>query len=158
MNGRDVSEYEMEDGDILMGSHALTLLKSIWHFFSWYKKGNANSSIYSRIYHWSIVKVESSVNYFNPGISDHSPLVLDTAVKSEVGMGLFKFFNHLVQHPMFMNIITQIWSNELITQGFRAIVKRLEMTKQMLKELQNNGFVNSGQKLRFWEDKVQCSK
>lgn len=71
---------------------------------------------------WSLDKVHSSVNYVNPRISDHSPMILDTALECVIDKGSFKFFDHLVEHPQFMEIVGQVLCSESRAKGFRSIV------------------------------------
>lgn len=106
------------------------------HFFSWYDR----ASIFSRIDNaiaisdWLVKYVGVEVDYLNPGISYHSPLVLDSGVAVKGGGRPFKFFNYLVNDPQFKVIVEGIWHDN-VTSTLRGIWAETKLIKQKLREL-----------------------
>lgn len=50
------------------------------------------------------------VEYLNPGLSDHSPLLLKCTPSQNQGGRPFKFFN-MADHDEFDNIVINTWKN-----------------------------------------------
>lgn len=53
---------------------------------------------------------DAVVDVMNPGISDHSPLLLKYNLNMQRGGRPFKFFNYVPEHQDFMKIVKEGWS------------------------------------------------
>ncbi|XP_056685809.1 uncharacterized protein [Spinacia oleracea] len=82
IHGSQVSDAETRDFDACIASTRLIELKSCGNFFSWNSKGQGDFRIHSRIDwafgcgNWHTKCPDVCVDYLNPSLSDHSPLLL----------------------------------------------------------------------------------
>ena len=80
-NGRLVSTYEMKDFQVCIAQIGIISPHSVGHWFSWHNKGKGDDRITSRIDHaflnelWLDREEITEIQYLNPYLSDHSPIV-----------------------------------------------------------------------------------
>lgn len=86
------------------------------------------------------------VQYLNPGLSDHSPLVLEIADGSKVGGRPFRFFNHLVEHPDFLGVISKVLRRSP-TGPVKLIWQTLKNIKVRLKEMHSSEYKGVQQRI-----------
>ncbi|XP_010667082.1 uncharacterized protein LOC104884178 [Beta vulgaris subsp. vulgaris] len=107
-NGAPVSNYETQDFNQLLTTSDLSEFKSCGHFFSWSNKGTSDARISSRIDRglvsslWITKYPHVVVDYMNPGLSVHSPLIFQCAQTAQGKVRPFKFFNHMAGHAEFL--------------------------------------------------------
>lgn len=83
----------------------------VGHSFSWTNKGEGESRICSRIdwalgnSAWMLQYGSVVVDYLNNSISDHTPLLVPVISPSVGGGRPFQFFNNLVEHPQFEEVV-----------------------------------------------------
>lgn len=101
-NGSTVTDGEPRDFIHLLDSTDLLEIKSVGPYFSWSNKGSGTDRVMSRIY-WALgnscwMNSYPSVvtEYFNPGISDHSPLMITCHSSGQSGGRPFQFFNYII--------------------------------------------------------------
>ncbi|XP_060175336.1 uncharacterized protein LOC132606044 [Lycium barbarum] len=71
----------------------------------------------------------------DPHCSDHSPLAVEITDYPIREPRPFKFFNHLADHPDFLEIIQQTWAHTSRGMGMQHIWYKLKKVKQQLKLL-----------------------
>lgn len=116
-NGTLVSDVETMDFQHCLDASDLVTLPSCGHYYSWSNKGEGQQRTLSRI-DWGLGNAawmsqfgSAYVEYQNPGISDHCPLVIKCAEGQEGGGRPFRFFNHMTQHAQFAQVVQATWQN-----------------------------------------------
>lgn len=64
---------------------------------------------------WMDKYSEMEVEYLNPGISDHTPLMITCTSNKAPGGRPFRFFNYMANHSKFQAIVADQWAT--IVQG-----------------------------------------
>lgn len=112
-NGAETSAYEMQDfadcySDLRLGS-----LNSHGFAFTW-TNGRVwrklDRALCNQLWFNSFDNSSCEVVDFE-SISDHTPLVVTTEVVVPRGNSPFKFNNAIVDHPNFLNIVSDGWSH-----------------------------------------------
>lgn len=114
INGSSVTSAEIQDFNDFLSSRNLVLIKSIAHYYSWHK-GSGVGKVSSRI-DWGLGNIdwiqkygEVVVDYLNPCLSDHSPLLIN-CIPEYSGRGRpFRFFNFLADHSKFQQTVQTSW-------------------------------------------------
>ena len=78
-----------------------------------------------------------------PGISDHCPLVTNLKVSPDPGprkLYPFKFFNFLADHPDFIGLVKEAWSNEVHGTPMFKLTRKLKKVKAILKAFNFRSF------------------
>ncbi|XP_056685776.1 uncharacterized protein [Spinacia oleracea] len=146
IHGSQVSDTETRDFDSCIDATGLIELKSCGNFFSWNNKGQGDLRIHSRIDwafgcgNWHTSYPEVCVDYLNPGLSDHSPLLLDCKVVRQRGSRPFKFFNYMAEHPKFHQIVQEGWGSVVNGTPMFQVWHKLKVIKQGLKTLHRKEF------------------
>ncbi|XP_056172498.1 uncharacterized protein LOC115693838 [Syzygium oleosum] len=81
----------------------------------------------------------SEANFLPPGISDHSPMVIKIVPPSSSNKP-FKFFNFWISHPVFMEIVTQVWDTHFIGTPMFIVYCKLKALKAKLKLMNRTSF------------------
>ncbi|XP_021861226.2 uncharacterized protein [Spinacia oleracea] len=145
-NGSHVTQAETKDFEDCLDHTGLTELKSCGHYFAWSNKGKGDRRISSRIdralgnVEWHTKFTDAVVDYVNPGLSDHSPLVM-TCSSSSVGGGRpFKFFDYMAEHDKFLDSVKKGWEMNCHGTLMFKLWSRLKQVKQELKALHHQEF------------------
>ena len=94
VNGVNVITLETQDFSHLLNNSDLGECRSVGHFYSWSNKSLGEARTYSRIDMCLVNALllsqytNAMVDYMNPGISDHCPLVLKCVAEGRVKAGL----------------------------------------------------------------------
>ena len=113
--GAPVSNYKTRDLQHLLDSSNLTETKSCGHFFSWSNKGTEGTRISSRIdrvlviSYWITKFPHVVLDYMNPGLSDHSPLLFQCHHRVHTKGKPFNFFNYMAEHGGFLQVVRDQW-------------------------------------------------
>ena len=78
-----------------------------------------------------------------PGLSDHCPLVTSLNVNSVSGprkLIPFKFFNFWADHPDFIGLVKEAWSNEVFGTPMFKLTRKLKGVKAILKAFNFRSF------------------
>lgn len=81
LRGVEISKNKTRDGNEYMFSKNIRFLRSFGHFYSWHSLVEGKEGTCSRIDHFFINEdrmmqfPNSVVQYLNPGLSDHSPML-----------------------------------------------------------------------------------
>ncbi|GJV61297.1 RNA-directed DNA polymerase, eukaryota, reverse transcriptase zinc-binding domain protein [Tanacetum coccineum] len=92
-------------------------------------------------------------------ISDHAPAILRLPMNLERKPRPFKFYNLLVQHDRFKEVVTNVWSTQVSGFWIFKVVKRLKLLKKPFRNmLYDHGNLHDNvKKLRHELDEVQRS-
>ncbi|KAL3745498.1 hypothetical protein ACJRO7_014584, partial [Eucalyptus globulus] len=80
-------------------------------------------------------------SFLNPGISDHSPMVV-RLLNPIFNRRPFKFFDYWSDHPNFSTIVQQAWETPVIGFSMYRLVSKLKVLKDSLKQLNREAFSN----------------
>ena len=78
-----------------------------------------------------------------PGLSDHCPLVTNLRVNPDPGprkLFPFKFFNFWADHPDFIRLVKEAWSNEVFGTPMFRLTRKLKGVKAILKAFNFRSF------------------
>lgn len=98
------------------------------------------------------------MNYLLHGISDHTPLVVSTRDATKGGGRPFKFFNKLVEHPKFYELVGQQWKSTPVAISFYEVMGKLNKVKSKLKDLHATEFANIGDRIKYWQDQLRYAQ
>ncbi|XP_056695637.1 uncharacterized protein [Spinacia oleracea] len=128
-NANPVTDAETRDFEACLDRAALYELKSCGHFFSWSNKGQGNPRISSRINRalgnkvWHSGFTDAVVDYINPGLSDHSLLLMTCTINLNSGSRPFKIFNYMAYHPSFLKVVQKGWEVEYQGSSIKDVGK-----------------------------------
>ncbi|GAV72801.1 Exo_endo_phos domain-containing protein/DUF4283 domain-containing protein, partial [Cephalotus follicularis] len=77
-----------------------------------------------------------------PGISDHSPCILQLKTACRSGTRPFKYLNVWASHPDFLDEVSKVWAQEVEGNPLEVVSKKLRMLKPALKEFHSRHFNN----------------
>ncbi|XP_052177673.1 uncharacterized protein LOC127791740 [Diospyros lotus] len=78
---------------------------------------------------------DSKTLFFQPGISDHSPVVVALLGDLQHKGGPFRFLNHLVDHPLFLDRVEASWTRQIPGVPMFQVVQKLKAVKNAMKTL-----------------------
>ncbi|GAV92701.1 LOW QUALITY PROTEIN: Exo_endo_phos domain-containing protein/DUF4283 domain-containing protein, partial [Cephalotus follicularis] len=143
--GRAVVSKAMKELGECIKKCELEDLRQMGMFFSWSNKRAGGEAVAKKI-----DRVMGNWGWFNdfgqmhalfppPGISDHSPCIIQFKKPSFTGSRPFKYLNVWASHPSFLEVVKQVWA-----QGggppLVAVGMKLRMLKRALKEFHRTHF------------------
>ncbi|XP_056688114.1 uncharacterized protein [Spinacia oleracea] len=153
VNGNAVNHAETQGFEGCLDFTELTEVKSCGHFFSWSNKGQGQSRICSRIDRvfgntdWHSRFLDVVVDYMNPGISDHSPLVLSCSINMKNGGRPFKFFNYMAGQDDFLEVVQKGWNTNASGTPMFTLWQKMKAVKGGLKALHHRYFARLKEKI-----------
>ncbi|GAV92473.1 hypothetical protein CFOL_v3_35852, partial [Cephalotus follicularis] len=121
-------------------------LRQIGLFYSWSNKRTGAGAVAKKIDrvmgNWGWFKVYGQVQalFLPPGISDHSPCILQFRKPSFTGSRPFKYLNVWASHPSFLEVVKQVWAQPVVASPLDAIGMKLRLLKRALKEFHSTHF------------------
>lgn len=91
------------------------------------------------------------VDYMNPGLSDHTPLLLSYKVNMQKGGRTFKFFNYMADHDHFLQAVQKGGSGVYSGSTMLKVWGKLKSVKSELKTLHSKDFSQ-------FDEKIECCK
>ncbi|XP_026434077.1 uncharacterized protein LOC113331590 [Papaver somniferum] len=79
-------------------------------------------------------------DFLPPGISHHSSMVVSVFEERQHGPPPFRFYNYLNDEPDFMDIVRNVWSQQVKGNTIYVLVTKLKKFKQRLVELRRRRF------------------
>ncbi|XP_056688055.1 uncharacterized protein [Spinacia oleracea] len=149
------SDAETKDFEEFIQAAGITELKSCGNMFSWSNKGQGDQTISSRIDRafgccdWQSSFPAVCVDYLNPGISDHFPLLLDCNIAHHQGSRPFKFFNYMASHKCFRQVVQEGWDTPVVGTAMFQVWQKLKAVKKGLKQLHHKEFARL-------EERIDC--
>ncbi|KAK7273781.1 hypothetical protein RIF29_14844 [Crotalaria pallida] len=110
----DVGQYE-DLRDCLCACHLLDL-KSKGQFHTWCNKQEGDRRIYCKLDRavvnqaWISAWPNAEANFLLPGLSDHSPILVEWNQNNDQRKPSFKFFNMWTEDDSFQSIVDNVWS------------------------------------------------
>ncbi|XP_021738025.1 uncharacterized protein LOC110704529 [Chenopodium quinoa] len=146
LHGADVTDYETRDFQNLVDDLDLTEIKSKGSFYSWSNKAHTIPRTLSRLdkvfgnQAWLASHGHVEIVYLPP-LSDHSPVLLNIC-SGPVGKGRpFRFLNCIVDHPDFLDTVSQAWGSG------SSVWQKLNSVKSSIKSLNSKQFGNIEEKI-----------
>lgn len=90
------------------------------------------------------------VEYLNPSLSDHSPLLINCLPDMHEGGRPFKFLNYLAEHSQLIPIIETMWTQPRIPISYMySLWCKLKLVKVKLKTLHKEEFASISDRVQF---------
>ncbi|XP_077232395.1 uncharacterized protein LOC143869663 [Tasmannia lanceolata] len=89
---------------------------------------------------WFHAHPSSFVEYRNPGISDHSPLIIHLREKLNTETKPFKFMNMWIEDSSLFPVVEQAWSIKVIGNPMFRLVQKLKEVRRLIKVWNQNIF------------------
>ncbi|KAL3733326.1 hypothetical protein ACJRO7_022799 [Eucalyptus globulus] len=90
---------------------------------------------------WNMEFSFSEASFLNPGILDHSPMVV-RVLNPFFKRRPFKYFNLWAKHSNFPSIVQQAWDTPVVGVAMFKLVSKLKVLKNRLKQLNREEFSN----------------
>lgn len=88
---------------------------------------------------WNLHFSFSEASFLNPGISDHTPMIV-RVLQPVQRRKPFKYFEFWADHPDFNSIVRQAWDSSIIGVPMYILVSKLKIVKARLKLLNQDAF------------------
>lgn len=83
---------------------------------------------------WNLTFPWSDSNFFLPGVSDHSPSMVDIGKKKDTRPKPFKFFDMWTHHEEFLEVVKKAWDILVCGDPLFRVVQKLKSVKLGLKK------------------------
>lgn len=130
-------------------------------YFTWNNKQFGSSSVYSKIDRtmikedWAICFPTSLVHYFPEGWFDHCPAVVHLHMNQVKTKRPFKFRNLWALQEDFMNLVKEIWDQQIDGCSMFSVVKKLKMLKNRFRDMNRRSCSDIEIKYEKLKHKVQ---
>lgn len=141
LNGSPVTNAEIRDFEHCIDNNDLGEIKSCCHYYSWNNKGHRDQRVCTRIDRafgnadWHTAYTDVVVDYLNPGLSDHSPLLMSYNMNMQKGGRPFNFFNYMANHQDFNKVVQEGWGKKVHGTALFQVWQKLKYVKMGLKAL-----------------------
>ncbi|KAF5192449.1 Dnase i-like superfamily protein, partial [Thalictrum thalictroides] len=138
IGGNPLHPRETIDFNEFLVNNDLADLSSKGAFYTWSNKSRTNARTLTKIDRclvnplWLTQYKDSYVDFANPGVSDHCPILMrwNEHIKRH---GSFKFFNHWVDNPSFLPLVEEVWNTRQIGNPMMRLTSKLRLLKSRLK-------------------------
>lgn len=102
---------------------------------------------------WLRCFASSSARFMARGFSDHNPSAVSLGTSLEIVFKPFQVFQHLIDHPAFNDLLSNVWSTSVSGSPWFILTSKLRLVKSELKKLNvehgdlHNSVVSSRQSL-----------
>ncbi|XP_060212076.1 uncharacterized protein LOC132639653 [Lycium barbarum] len=123
-----------------------------WHF-TFCNKQQAGDRVYSKIdwafgnLQWLNSYSQVEADFLNPGMSDHTPILIQYLPQTHTHPKPFKLFSTVMEHPDFTNILDTVWGKNIVGTKMFKLWMKSKMLKEGLKGL-NHYLASYSQKLQ----------
>ncbi|KAK9713772.1 hypothetical protein RND81_06G050600 [Saponaria officinalis] len=137
----NVTAAESEPFQVCLDMCNLMDIPASGAFYTWNNKQLPKSRIYSRIDRllvnsdWPIHFPEHYANFLPEGLFDHTPCVVGMKSYGHNRNRPFKYFNMWSMAPGFQECVSTTWSRHISGTKMYTVVKRLQLLKLALKQL-----------------------
>jgi hypothetical protein len=128
-------------------------LASTGFFHTWSNKRAGENFISKKLdrvmanFGWIKAFVDTFVDFFEGGISDHSPALVSIEDYISYGPKSFKFFNFWSDHGQFLDWIKEGWNSEVDGYSMFKLYSKLKGVKQILKAKNKEFFNGLGERV-----------
>ncbi|KAJ4970607.1 hypothetical protein NE237_003706 [Protea cynaroides] len=100
----------------------------------------------------------SQAKFLTPGISDHSPCILNIEDDKNFSPKPFKFFNYWINEPRFREVVEEAWNNDVghNSNPLLRVAARLKNVKGALKEWNKSQLEDIENKVKEKESLLEC--
>ncbi|GAV92821.1 hypothetical protein CFOL_v3_36199 [Cephalotus follicularis] len=136
-----------EFGDCIRNSE-LEDIRQAGCFYSWNNKRAGVEAVSKKLDramgNWGWFKDFNHVQAFfpTPGVSDHSPCILQLKMPCRSGPRPFKYINVWASHPDFLDVVRRVWALPVEGNPLEVVGRKLRMLKQVLKDFHKKHFNN----------------
>ncbi|XP_019254004.1 PREDICTED: uncharacterized protein LOC109232713 [Nicotiana attenuata] len=158
--GQPVTAKEIQGFQELLNNLQLTPIRSIGGHFTWCNKQPVGSRVYSKIdwalgnFQWLQQYGHIEADFLNPGVSDHSPMIMRCGEKRRMYPKPFKFFVNVMEHPEFHARLKKVWGQNKDMNAMLKVSKKLQDLKHELKDL-NHYMASYQQRLNQSRQKLE---
>ena len=123
------------------------------NYYTWNNKQIGNAIISSRIDRafgndtWMDKWGHVTLEYGNPGVSDHSPMQLLLHQNYHQVRVSFKFFNVWFEHDSFLELVEKVWKQKNGSDAMKMVWYKLKALQPVLKQLNKREFKYIGQQI-----------
>ncbi|XP_019240144.1 PREDICTED: uncharacterized protein LOC109220135 [Nicotiana attenuata] len=140
----------------------LTPLKSTGWYYTWCNKRDENVRVYIKInwgfgnFSWMMKNGHIEAEYLNPGVSDHSPILMNcqNGIQQHLHPRQFRLYRNVLHHPEFTRIVKEVWVQNDRDIGKASTWNKLRRLKEALRGL-NNYMASYQQKLNQAKQKFK---
>ena len=97
-------------------------------------------------HHWLSCFPEAEACFAEPGVSDHSPVLVNLGMQNNIRRPPFRFFSYWADHPQFEALVSEAWNSHQVGSFQYCISRKLKYLKAGLKILNNTEFANLSEK------------
>ncbi|XP_060210892.1 uncharacterized protein LOC132637893 [Lycium barbarum] len=144
--GAPVTNVEIKDFQDCVQVLNLTEVKWRGEYYTWTNKQRESDMICSRLdralgnSEWMLDQGHLEVDFKQPHISDHSPMVMSIKLDEQTTSTPFKFYNIWAEHSNFMKLVEEGWGRQLNRDKMRNVSMKLKALKPVFRELNNEEF------------------
>ncbi|XP_077221623.1 uncharacterized protein LOC143855390 [Tasmannia lanceolata] len=144
--GADPNTSDMNEFNACIEDCSLLDLRSVGQTLSWTNSSRTGHLKLRRLDR-ALVNEEwlhgfpiSYVHYKNPGLSDHSPIIVSTSPVQSTGGKPFKFHNMWLSDTSLYEVVERAWHLKISGNPMFRIFKKLQGTKRAIKIWNHNSF------------------
>ncbi|XP_070032114.1 uncharacterized protein LOC142168111 [Nicotiana tabacum] len=139
----------------------LTPISTKGCLFTWCNKQQENSRVYSKIdwafgnFSWTQIYGHLEVDFLDPGVSDHSPVVIQLWKRGATYPKPFKLYMVTMDHQDFSPLVNRVWKQQEKGDHMSLIWKKLKRIKDEAKGL-NKSMAGYEQRLNQARHSLEC--
>ncbi|KAH0655237.1 hypothetical protein KY285_030119 [Solanum tuberosum] len=113
----------------------LTALRQSGRHFTCCHRQQDGSRVHSKIdwafrnFQWTVNYGHVEVEFLSPGVSDHSPIVIQVSTRPPSKPKSFGLFKTVLEHPEFEGILTIVWNKRYTGTRMRQLWSKLKAFK-----------------------------
>ncbi|XP_074290917.1 uncharacterized protein LOC141617645 [Silene latifolia] len=144
--GGSSSDEEMKDFQECLDYCQMINSPAVGSYYTWNNKQEPQTRVYSRLdrvlvnNHWIHHRPNAYAHFYNEGIFDHIPCIIQAPAASMKGRRSFKYFNMWSKVPEFKPCITHHWNQSWQGTKMFKVVMKLKSLKRPLKDLNKDLF------------------
>ncbi|XP_074299186.1 uncharacterized protein LOC141630235 [Silene latifolia] len=144
--GGSSSDEEMKDFNAYLDYCQMMDSPAAGSYYTWNNKQDPQTTVYSRLDRvlvnnlWTHYRPNAYAHFYNEGIFDHTPCIIQEPDTSMKGKRSFKCFNMWSQVPEFKPCIIHHWNQSWQGTKMFKVVMKLKSLKRPLKELNKELF------------------
>lgn len=123
-------------------------------YFTWTNKQQGDDRVFGNDI-WMMNYNHLNTVYGEPYISDHNPMSINIRQTQKFNKSPFRFFNVWANHPDFLMIIREEWSNNKGTGEMKSIWAKLKRMKSKFRQLNEAEFKGVTEKIEEARQTIQ---
>ncbi|CAG7901046.1 unnamed protein product, partial [Brassica rapa] len=156
----DVDTSGMEDMNLALQEAEIFEAQDKVLTFSWWNNQEANP-ISKKIDHafinqsWAQRFPAGYAEFLEPQQSDHAPCLFRLPDDQRRAPKPFKFFNHIIDHPLFMETVRSNWNPDSVTGTYQfKLVRSLKILKKDLRGINQRNYSGISQRVKEQQEVV----